>query len=136
MTKTLILITAILTCCTLVWADPPSEALLLEEGAYGTIVQGGINEGETRAYYLMGHKGQLFKASVVSVENNAYLSFSDSKGKSLLGHLSKAAKIKNLDIVIPQTGRYKLEISTIAGVSSYLLEVTLDDPPPPSSDNP
>ncbi len=112
-----------------VQAERVREAPLLPDGAYGTTVQGGLRDGETRAYYLSGQKGQQFRASVVSLDDNAYLTILDSQGHSLLEGMPKTAKVRNLDILLPRSGKYKLTVASSKGKCSYLLEVTLDDPP-------
>ncbi len=116
----------------LVLAEEQTEALLLHDGAYGTTVQGGIDVGESRIYYLIAKKGQQFRAHLVSLDDNGFLKFSDSKGKSLLPQLPKTARIRDLDLVLPRDGKYRLEIASREGQCSYLLEVTLDDPPKPA----
>ncbi len=117
-------------CLTLtVQAEGGKEAPLLPDGAYGTTVQGGLREGETRTYHLTGQKGQQFRASVVSLDDNAYLTITDNQGHSLLDGMPKTAKVRNLDILLPRSGKYKLTVASSKGQSSYLLEVTLDDAP-------
>ena len=105
------------------------EAPLLPDGAYGTTIQGGVTENETRTYYLTGQKGQQFRASLVSLDDNGYLVITDNQGHSLLEGMPKTAKVRNLDIVLPRSGKYILTVASSKGQCSYLLEVTLDDPP-------
>ncbi len=104
------------------------ESLLMEEGAYGTTVQGGLADGERRAYYLMAEKGQQLKARLVSLEDNGFLVVTDSEGRSLLENLPKSARVRNLDVVLPRSGKYRLEVAASKGQCAYLLEVSLDDP--------
>jgi hypothetical protein len=113
-------------------AQEARETLLLEEGAYGTTVQGGLAEGETRVYTLIARKGQQFKASLVSLADNGFLVITDSQGQSLLDNLPKSARVRNLDIILPRSGKYRLAVSASKGACAYLLEVTLDDPPEPA----
>jgi hypothetical protein len=112
-------------------AQEGKEVLLLDEGAYGTTVKGGLAPGETRTYYLSAKKGQQFRASLISLEDNGYLIVTDSQGRPLLEDLPASARVRNLDVILPHSGKYKLEIAA-KGQCSYLLEVTLDDPPGPA----
>ncbi len=105
------------------------EAPLLPDGAYGTTIQGGVTDNETRTYFLTGQKGQQFRASLVSLDDNGYLTITDSQGHSLLDGMPKTARVRNLDIVLPRTGKYILTVASSKGQCSYLLEVTLDDAP-------
>lgn len=110
-------------------AQDAPEVFLLDEGAYGTLVQGGLAPGEIRTYYVSAQKGQQLRASLVSGKDNAFLTLADSHGVSLLSSLPKGTKVRNLDLILPKTGKYRLQISSFKGPSSYVLEVTLDDPP-------
>lgn len=113
-------------------AKEAKETLLMETGAYGTTVQGGLAVGETRVYYLEAKKGQQFTARLVSLEDNGFLIITDSEGRSLLENLPASARVRNLDILLPRSGKYRLEVAASKGQCSYLLEVTLDDPPAPA----
>lgn len=110
-------------------AKEVKEAPLLPDGAYGTTIQGGVTDKETRTYYLTGQKGQQFRASLVSLDDNGYLTITDSQGHSMLEGMPKTARVRNLDILLPRTGKYILTVASAKGQCSYLLEVTLDDPP-------
>lgn len=128
----------LIACLTL--ASPAKEKKdsppLLPDGAYGTTIQGGVTDKETRSYTLTGKKGQQFRASLVSLDDNGYLTITDGQGQSLLEGMPKTAKVRNLDIVLPRTGKYKLTVASSKGQCSYLLEVTLDDPPEDSPPEP
>jgi hypothetical protein len=117
-------------------AQEADETLLMPEGAYGTTVQGGLAAGETRTYFLEAKKGQQFTAKLVSLEDNGYLVITDSAGNSLLENLPKSARVRNLDIILPRSGKYMLEVAAHKGQCAYLLEVTLDDPPEPAPPQP
>lgn len=117
-------------------AQEVRETLLLEEGAYGTTVQGGLTDGEKRIYYLLAEKGQQLKARLISLEDNGFLLLTDGNGQTLLDNLPQSARVRNLDILLPRSGKYRLEVATSKGQCSYLLEVTLDDPPEPTPKEP
>lgn len=119
-----------------VFAEETRELLLLPEGAYGTTVQGGLASGETRTYFLVAEKGQQFRAKLVSLEDNGFLVITDGEGRALLDNLPKSARVRNLDIVLPRSGKYRLEVAASKGPCAYLLEVTLDDPPEPAPREP
>ena len=121
-----ILLVFLLTATAL--AQETREVLLMEEGAYGTTVKGGLAAGETRIYTLLAKKGQQFKARLVSLEDNGFLVITDDDGRSLLENLPKSARVRNLDIILPRTGKYKLAVAASKGQCAYLLEITLDDP--------
>jgi hypothetical protein len=108
------------------------ESLLMPEGAYGTTVKAGLAPGETRTYYLNAEKGQQFTAKLVSVEDKGYLLITDSEGQSLLDDLPNSAQVRNLNLILPSSGKYTLQVASQEdGHCSYLLEVTLDDPAMP-----
>jgi hypothetical protein len=109
-------------------AQEAKETLLMEEGAYGTTVKGGLAPGETRVYTLLAKKGQQFKARLISLEDNGFLVITDDHGRSLLENLPNSARVRNLDIILPRTGKYRLAVSASKGQCAYLLEITLDDP--------
>ena len=109
-------------------AQEVKETLLLEEGAYGTTVQGGLAPGETRTYYLMAKKGQQLTARLVTLEDNGFLIVTDGQGHPLLDNLPKSARVRNLDVVLPRSGKYRLGVAATKGHCAYLLEVTLGDP--------
>lgn len=100
-------------------------------GAYGTTVQGGLAEGETRSYGLHAEAGQQLVVKLVTLDESVHLKISDEQGVSLLGDLPETVKIRNLDLVLPKTGDYQLQVCAETGRCSYMLEVTLDDPPKP-----
>lgn len=117
-------------------AQEQRETLLLEEGAYGTTVQGGLADGETRIYYLKAEKGQQLRAKLISLEDNGFLILTDGAGHSLLENLPQSARVRNLDILLPRSGKYRLEVAASKGQCAYLLEVTLDDAPEPAPKEP
>lgn len=112
-------------------AQEKDEVILLSDGAYSTTVKGGLRPGETRTYYVSAKKGQQFTANLISLEDNAHLVITDGRGAPLLENLPESARVRNLDIILPRSGKFKLEIAA-KGQCSYLLEVTLDDPPAPA----
>lgn len=112
-------------------AQEIKETLLLEQGAYGTTVQGGLAPGETRTYYFVATKGQQLKARLVTLEDNGYLVVTDEQGRPLLDNLPKSARVRNLDLVLPRSGKYRVAVAASKGPCAYLLEVSLDDPPEP-----
>lgn len=107
-------------------ADP-----LMPEGAYSTTVKAGLAAGETRTYYLNAVKGQQLTVRLVSPGDSGCLKLSDSEGVSLPDDVPASVQIRSLDLIVPRSGIYSLEVSASSGALSYLLEVTLDDPPEP-----
>lgn len=123
----LLMLPLLLLLCSGVSAQEPS--LLIEDGAYGATVKGGLAAGESRVFYLSAEEGQKLTASLVSVEDSGYLVLIDADGKALLEDLPDPAIVRNLDLILPRSGKYILEVAAGKGGCSYVLEVTLGDPP-------
>lgn len=104
---------------------------LMPEGAYGTTVQGGLAEGETRAYSLKAAAGQQLVVKLITLEDNVFLRISDQNGVSLLGDLPPSVRVRHLDLILPKSGDYELQVCAEADRCSYMLEVSLEDPPKP-----
>jgi hypothetical protein len=102
---------------------------LLPDGAYGTTIHGGIKAGENKAYLLVGDRGQVFKAHLVTrgIKQGATLELLDSDGESLLGGLERLTKIDALNLILPKKDRYMLNVRGGPATCSYVLEVTLED---------
>lgn len=112
-----------------VWAQEE----LLPSGAYGTTIHGGIKAGESKAYHLSAEEGQVIKASLSTrdVPKGAVLELRDSEGESLLADIERLTSVRSLDLVFPKDDTYLLHIKAGEKSCSYVLEVTLEDPPPP-----
>ncbi len=122
------LLLLVLLLSTAAWSDT-DRLFLLSEGSYGATVKGGLDETEMRSYYLEGKKGQHFRAHLTTLEDNGYLLIFDDQGRSLMRDLPESVKIKRLDLVLPHSGEFLLQVASKQGDCSYMLEVTLDDPP-------
>lgn len=105
----------------------------MPDGAYGATIHGGMKAGEKKLYTLHGARGQVFKAHVTTrnVEKGASLELHDSQGESLLAGLEKVKKIDALDLILPKEDDYQLLVKAGPEACSYVLEVTLEDTPPP-----
>lgn len=104
---------------------------LMADGAYSATVKAGLAPGETRIYRLSGERGQQLTARLVSQEDNGYLVLTDSEGQPLLFDPPNSTQVRNLDLILPRSGEYTLEVAASEGSCSYLLEVTLDQPAAP-----
>jgi hypothetical protein len=105
---------------------------LLPDGAYGTTIHGGIKAGESKAYLLRAEVGQVFKAHVSTrnLEKGATLELVDSDGTSVLGEIGRLTKVDTLNLILPKTDEYQLNVKAGSKNCAYVLEVTLDDPKP------
>ncbi len=124
-----------LTLFVAAWADPDQVRPLMPEGAYSTTVQGGLTKGQSRPYSLTAQAGQHLEVKLVTLDEGVHLTIVDAKGQSLLADLPKTVKIRNLDLVLPKTGKYVLRVCADKEKASYLLEVYLDDPPEEEEDD-
>lgn len=117
------------------WAqnrDKPLPPELMEPGAYATTVQGWIKADSVRTYSLTAEKGQGFTAQLISQDDNGSLRLLLPNGKNSLPEALRKRRIDSFDLRLPVSGRYTLEIRSHETSCSYLLEVSLLDPPKPA----
>lgn len=82
-------------------------------GESGSSFTGDIVRGDTDHYHLEAQAGQTMSVGLVSIENNAVFAIYTPSGYPLV--------VEEVDrsVVLPETGDYILEISSVRGNAGY-----------------
>ncbi len=115
-------------------AADPDRFFILTEGSDGATIKGGLGDAEVRNFYVEARKGQQLRAHLTTLEDNGYLMIFDDNGRSLLRDIPESVKVRRLDLVLPHSGDFLLQVASKDGDCSYMLEVRIDDPPPTKED--
>ena len=99
--------------------DPLVQRIQFNTGESGTILSGGIVRGESGPVYIFqANAQQLLNATITTLEENGSIDIISPSGTLI------AANQKDIELVLPETGDYLMQVNPIRGNVSF--EVTFE----------
>ena len=99
--------------------DPVVQRIQFNAGESSTILSGGIVRGESGPVYLFqANAQQLLNATITTLEENGSIDIVSPSGTLI------AANQKDIELVLPETGDYLMQVNPIRGNVSF--EVTFE----------